>query len=138
VRAAVRHVLLVGMTDTASGVPQQLLGTSDGAVRHPLDPEPGRSTKAAAVLTLGIAAVITGPLLAGLIPATLALVLARETRADLVAAQGYLTGSRQLRAGVALAWTGVALAAVALTIATVLGVIALVNGATHDFPATIN
>jgi (hydroxyamino)benzene mutase len=120
------------MTDTARGVSDQL---RDGA-RHPLDPDPARSTKAAAVLALGIAAVITGPLLGGVVPATLGLRLAREARGDLIAGRGYLTGARQLRAGLLLAWIGLALAAVALVAASVIGIITLANGVTQDFPNT--
>src|SRR5258705_6072089 len=104
------------MTDTARGVPGQL---RDGKVRHPLDPDPARSTKAAAVLALGIAAVITGPLLGGVVPATLGLRLAREARGDLIAGPGYLTGARQLRARLLLAWIGLGLAALALVAANV-------------------
>ena len=44
-------------------------------VRHPLDPEPVRSTKAAAVLALGVASVVTAPVLGGIVPATLGLTL---------------------------------------------------------------
>jgi hypothetical protein len=120
------------MTDTARGVPDQL---RDGA-RHPLDPDPARSTKAAAVLALGIAAVITGPLLGGVVPATLGLMLAREARGDLIAGRGYLTGARQLRAGLMLAWTGLALAVLAVVVASVIGVVTLANGVAQDFPNT--
>jgi hydroxylaminobenzene mutase len=120
------------MTDTARGVSDQL---RDGA-RHPLDPDPARSTKAAAVLALGIAAVITGPLLGGVVPAAVGLRLAREARGDLIAGRGYLTGARQLRAGLVLAWTGLALAILALVTASVIVLITLANGATQDFPTT--
>src|SRR5262245_66411307 len=91
------------MTDTIAA---RDAASSASATRHPLDPEPVRSTKAAAVLALGVAAVVTGPVVGGLIPATLGLALARQARSDLIAGQGYLTGARQLRAGLALAWVG--------------------------------
>jgi hypothetical protein len=103
--------------------------------RHPLDPEPVRSTKAAAVLALGVAAVVTGPLLGGVIPATLGLNMARQARHELVAGRGYLTGSRQLRAGLILAWVGIGLAVAALVTASIIGIIAISNGTT-DFPTT--
>jgi (hydroxyamino)benzene mutase len=90
-------------------------------VRHPLDPDPVRCTKAGAVLALGIAAVITGFFIGGVIPATLALVLARSARADMVAAKGYLTGVRMLRVGTCLAWAGIVLALTAVVIASVIG-----------------
>src|SRR2546423_14217846 len=67
--------------------------------RHPLDPDPVRSTKAAAVLALGIVAALTGFFLGGLVPATLALLLARQARAEQVAAAGFLTGGPALRVG---------------------------------------
>src|SRR2546430_10976040 len=89
--------------------------------RHPLDPDPVRSTKAAAVLALGIVAALTGFFLGGLVPATLALLLARQARAEQLAAAGFLTGGRALRIGVALAWVGIVLAATALVIASIIG-----------------
>jgi hypothetical protein len=106
------------------------------AVRHPLDPDPVRSTKAAAVLALGIAAVITGPLVGGIIPATVALALARQARGELAGGRGYLTGGRRLRVGLILAWVGVALAVTAVVVASVVGLVALVNGTAQDFPDT--
>ena len=60
--------------------------------RHPQDPDPARASKASAVLGLGVVAVLTGPLVGGVIPATIALLLARESRRDLVSAQGFLLG----------------------------------------------
>jgi len=108
------------------------------SARHPMDPDPVRSTKAAAVLALGVAAVITGPLVGGVVPATLGVVLARQARADLIAGRGYLTGARNLRVGLTLAWTGIALAVTALVVASVIGIISLANGVTQDFPDTTN
>ena len=121
------------MTDTAIGAQ-----TPPAALRHPLDPEPVRSTKAAAVLALGIAAVITGPLVGGVVPAALGLVLARQAGDDLVASRGYLTGARHLRAGRTLAWVGIALAVSALVTASILGILSLAAGSGQDFPDTSN
>lgn len=104
--------------------------------RHPLDPDPARSTKAAAVLALGIAAVVTGPVIGGIVPATLGLTLAKQARGDLIAGRGYLTGSRQLRIGLRLLWIGVGLAAVAFVVASIVGLISLANGGPQDFPDT--
>jgi hydroxylaminobenzene mutase len=101
-----------------------------------MDPDPARSTKAAAVLALGVAAVVTGPLVGGIVPATLGLVLARQARGELVAGRGYLTGGRQLRLGLTLAWIGIGLAVAALVVASVVGIISLANGSPHDFPNT--
>jgi (hydroxyamino)benzene mutase len=106
------------------------------AARHPLDPDPVRSTKAAAVLALGVAAVVTGPVVGGIVPATLGLTLARQARADLIASQGYLTGARHLRLGLTLAWVGIGLAVTALVIASVIGLITLASPGGQDFPDT--
>ena len=104
--------------------------------RHPMDPDQVRSTKAAAVLALGVAAVVTGPLGGGVVPATLGLMLARQARSDLVAGRGYLVGERALRLGLVLAWIGIGLAATALVVASVVGLISLANGGAPDFPNT--
>jgi hypothetical protein len=93
------------------------------SVRHPLDPDPVRSSKAGAVLALGVTAAVTGFFLGGLVPATLALLLARQARAEQVAAAGFLTGGRPLRVGVALAWVGIVLAATALVIGSIIGLL---------------
>jgi len=106
--------------------------------RHPLDPDPVRSTKAATVLVLGIAAMVTGPLVGGVVPAALGMVLARQARADLVAGRGYLTGHRQVRLGLVFAWVGIALAAAALVTASVIGIVSLAAGNGQDFPDTSN
>jgi hypothetical protein len=105
--------------------------------RHPLDPDPVPSTKAGAVLALGVAAALTGAMIGGLVPATIALVLAREVRADLRAAGGFLLGSRRLRVGVALAWTGIVLAAAALVVAGVVGLLSLASYG-RDYAPTVN
>ncbi|WP_344078780.1 hypothetical protein [Luedemannella helvata] len=107
-------------------------------LRHPLDPEPVRSTKAAAVLALGVAAVVTAPVVGGIIPATVGLALARQARGDLVDGRGYLTGARQLRAGVILVWIALAIAVGALVAASVVGIISLAGDANsgQDFPPT--
>jgi hypothetical protein len=96
--------------------------TETPELRHPLDPEPVRSTKAGAVLALGIIAAITGFFVGGLIPATIALFMARSARADMTASKGYLTGVRMLRIGERLAWLGIALAAAALVVASMIGI----------------
>lgn len=122
------------MTQTAgeAGAPVGLIGAGR---RHPLDPEPVPSTKAAAVLALGIAAVVTGPLVGGIVPATLGITMARQARADLASARGYLTGGRQVRIGLVLAWVGIALAVAALVAASIVGLLSLAGGG-QDFPDT--
>jgi (hydroxyamino)benzene mutase len=105
--------------------------------RHPLDPDPVASTKAGAVLALGVAAVLTGLAVGGLVPATIALIMARETRRDLRRAGGYLLGGRRVRTGVVLAWTGVVLAATTLVIAIIIGLLHFA-GYGRDYAPTVN
>lgn len=97
--------------------------TSPAALRHPLDPEPVRSTKAGTVFALGLVALVTGPFVGGLVPASIAITLARQARREAFHSHGYLTGAAWLRRGEKLAWAGVALAATALVTAIVIGVI---------------
>ncbi|NJC70125.1 hypothetical protein HC031_10455 [Planosporangium thailandense] len=105
--------------------------------RHPLDPEPVSSTKAGAVLALGIVAAFTGVLIGGLVPATIALVLARQARVDMRGAAGFLVGQRRVRTGVALAWVGIVLAAATLVVASIAGLLHLA-GAGRDYGPTVN
>jgi hypothetical protein len=97
-------------------------------VRHPLDPDPARSSKAGAVLALGIMAAVTGFFVGGLIPATLALLMARDSRREMIAARGYLTGGRRLRVGTTLAWVGIVLAATAIVLAAIVGLLHMAGG----------
>jgi hypothetical protein len=107
--------------------------------RHPDDPDPVRSTKAGAVLALGLFAAVTGLFIGGVVPAVVALVLARQARRDLRAAQGYLTGSRAVRAGEQLAWLGIVLAIAVLTALAVRGIyVATRPDPPHDFAPEMN
>jgi (hydroxyamino)benzene mutase len=95
------------------------------APRHPLDPDPARATKARAVFALGLMATLTGLLIGGVVPATVALHLARQARREAYASAGFLTGAAWLRRGERLAWTGLVLVAVSLVVALVIGVVRL-------------
>ncbi|WP_433529951.1 hypothetical protein ACQPYA_27625 [Micromonospora sp. CA-263727] len=104
------------------------------APRHPLDPDPVRATKARAVFALGLMAALTGLLIGGVVPATLALQLARQARREAYASGGFLTGAAWLRRGEQLAWTGLALVAVSLVVLLVIGVVRLAEAPYgHDF-----
>lgn len=108
-------------------------------LRHPRDPDLAQSSKATAVLLLGMVAVATGGLIGGVIPATVALLLARSARAEIVEAKGYLTGTRVLRIGVRLAWAGILLAITAVVIASIVGILHLATtrgGPDHFAPGT--
>ena len=84
-------------------------------------------------------AFLTGPLVGGLIPAIIALVLAREAHRDILAAQGFLLGGRRLRIGVRLAWVGIALALTVLLVAGVSGLLVLARSSGgHDYAPTVN
>jgi hydroxylaminobenzene mutase len=107
--------------------------------RHPLDPDPVRSTKAYAVFALGLISALTGAFLGGLVPATVAMLLTRQVRRDASASGGYLTGSAWVRRGERLAWLGVVLAATAVVAALVIGIIRLVGSPLgHDFAPSVN
>ncbi len=95
-----------------------------GAVlRHPDDPEPVRASKARAVWWLGLLALVTGPLVAGAVPATVAIGLAGQLRRQAAPSGGFLTGAALARRGERLAWVALALAAVALVAAAVTGLV---------------
>ncbi|TDB70947.1 hypothetical protein [Micromonospora sp. KC721] len=91
--------------------------------RHPLDPDPAPASKARAVFALGLMAALTGLFVGGVVPATVALHLAREARREAYASGGYLTGAARLRRGERLAWTGLVLAALAVVALVVIGVV---------------
>lgn len=111
----------------------------EGVARHPDDPEPVPATKARAVWLLGVVAVLTGPLLGGVVPGTLALLLAREFRRDAHRAGGFLTGAARVRQGERLAWAGILLAAAAVTVAVIVGMFQLAEGPTGThFPANVD
>lgn len=107
---------------------------ANAALRHPLDPDPVRSTKARTVFALGLVALLTGPLVGGIVPASLALLLARQARREAYASRGFLTGAVWLQRGERLAWAAVVLVATALVIAAVAGVVSFASSpGGHDF-----
>lgn len=109
------------------------------ALRHPLDPEPVRSTKAATVFALGIVAVLTGPFVGGVVPAAIALTLSRQARREAYAAGGFLTGAARLRRGERLAWVGIFLAVAAVVVAITVGLLDYASTPPgRDFAPTVN
>lgn len=96
-------------------------------LRHPLDPDVETSTKATGVLVLGIAAATMMFCVGGAVPAALGLWLARYARAEIEEAQGFLTGDKQLRAGVVLSWIALAVSLVVLVVGLI--VVLLTYGA---------
>jgi (hydroxyamino)benzene mutase len=100
---------------------------SAAPTRHPMDPDPERATKARAVFALGLVGFLTGAFVGGVIPATIALLLARQAARDAYAARGYLTGSAWIRRGRRLAWAGIVLALATLVVATIAGLLHLAS-----------
>lgn len=103
--------------------------------RHPLDPDPAPSTKARAVFVLGLLGFLTGGVVGGVVPATIALILARQVRRQAFAAGGYLTGAAWVRRGERLAWAGLALVCTALVVAAIAGLLEIAGTPGQDFDA---
>ncbi|GID96959.1 hypothetical protein Adi01nite_63710 [Amorphoplanes digitatis] len=104
--------------------------------RHPMDPDPAPSTKARAVFALGLVGFLTGAFVGGVIPATIALLLARQVEHQAYSAGGYLTGMVWVRRGRRLAWAGIVLALTTLVVATIAGLLHLAGGPVgQDFGA---
>ncbi|MCW3844674.1 hypothetical protein ONA70_31805 [Micromonospora yasonensis] len=109
------------------------------APRHPLDPEPVRSTKARAVFALGLIGALTGFFVGGVVPSTIALVLARQARREAYASAGFLTGGDWLRRGERLALAGLVLAAFAVVAAVVIGIVRLADTPFgHDYAPNVD
>jgi hydroxylaminobenzene mutase len=118
--------------------PGQVVNSVTG-LRHPLDPDPVRSTKAPAVFALGLVAALTGLFIGGVVPATVALVLAKQARREAYASAGYLTGARWLARGEQLARFGIGLAVATLVVVLVLGILGLAQPPTErDFAPGFN
>jgi hydroxylaminobenzene mutase len=113
--------------------------TDPTGARHPLDPDPVRSSKAYGTFALGLVGALTGFFLGGVVPATVGLLLARQARREAYASGGFLTGVAWVRRGERLAWLGIVLAAAALVIASVIGILGLAGSpAEQDFPPTVD
>jgi hypothetical protein len=68
---------------------------------------PKPSSAAGWSLALGIVGVLTAPLLGGIVPGALAVVLSAAARREIVESAGWLTGSGRLTAGRVLGWIAV-------------------------------
>ncbi|WP_155374077.1 hypothetical protein [Catellatospora vulcania] len=106
--------------------------------RDPADPEPVADSKATAAFGLGLLAAVTGLAVGGIVPATIALALARQAREELHTGEGWRTGAGRVLWAERLAWLGLALAALALLALTVWLFLRGVRFGTHDFPPTID
>lgn len=107
-------------------------------IRHRDDPEPVVDSKATAVYGLGLLAALLGMSVGGIVPGTIALVLARQARADLREGAGWRTGADRIRSGERLAWLGILLAIAA---GIVMVSLAVLDGAwqpQRDFPPGVD
>ncbi|NUR95335.1 MAG: hypothetical protein HOV67_08765, partial [Kribbellaceae bacterium] len=106
-------------------------------MRHPADPDPIRDSKAVAAYALGWIAIVTSPLLGGVVPAVLALALARQARRDIAAGEGWRTGSALVGRGELLARLALGVAVLVVCVAVVVGVLHHAADPAHDFPPSV-
>jgi hydroxylaminobenzene mutase len=101
--------------------------------RHPADPDETPSTKAWAVLALGVVGAALMLCGGGLVPGLAGLVLAGPARRELAASAGFLTGQRSLRAGEILCWIAVGVSAIVI-VAVMIGLLigSVGNGPSYD------
>ena len=105
-------------------------------MRHPDDPDTTPDTKVLAAFCLGVLGATTGLALGGAVPATIALILARQGSRDLAEGEGWRTGARFLVWARRLAWLGLGLAVISL--AVLVAVWLLEDAAVPDFPSTVD
>lgn len=88
---------------------------------------------------LGLLSVLTGPLVGGIVPATVALALAAAFRREAYPAGGFLTGASVVRRGERLAWAGIVLVVLALVTAAVIGLFRYASTPTApEFPPSVD
>ncbi|WP_020520488.1 hypothetical protein [Catelliglobosispora koreensis] len=107
-------------------------------MRHPDDPDVAPDSKAAAALCLGVLGAVTGFALGGVIPATVALVLARQAGRDMDRSEGWLTGATQVLWARRLAWVGIALAVCSVAVIVALRLFQDAGAGYRDFPPTVD
>jgi hypothetical protein len=107
-------------------------------MRHPADPEPVRDTKAVAAYVLGWVALVTGPLIGGIVPAVVALALARQARTEIEAGAGWRTGAKLVTRGERLAWGALGLAILVIGVAVVIAMLRRSANPAHDFPPGVD
>jgi|KBSSwiStaDraftv2_1062776.scaffolds.fasta_scaffold1022857_2 hypothetical protein len=107
-------------------------------MRHLDDPDTVLDSKAVAALGLAVLGVLSAVVVAGVVPATIALVLARQAALELATGRGWRTGARQVIWARRLAWAGLGLALVALAVAVAVHVLQDAGVTGRDFPPNVN
>jgi len=107
-------------------------------MRHPGDPDTVPDTKVIAAFCLGLLGATTGLALGGVVPATVALVLARQGARELEEGRGWRTGARYLLWARRLAWLGVGLAVMSLVILVVVRLLQDASAGVKDFPPNVD
>lgn len=105
-------------------------------MRHSDDPDTTPDTKVLAAFCLGVLGAATGLALGGAVPATVALVLAKQGARELQEGEGWRTGARYLVWARRLAWLGLGLTAISLAILSAVWL--LEDAAVPDFPSTVD
>lgn len=114
-------------------------GPSTPAPPRPPDPEPRRSSKATAVLVLGILGVCLMLCGGGAVPGALALAMSGPARAEIEGSEGFLTGSGMIRTGRVLSWVAVVVGAMVLVGIAVLALLDLADrGSTPTYGDTVD
>lgn len=98
-------------------------------VRHPDDPEPVESTKVVAARLLAAVGIALAPFVGGVIPAFIALILARQGEADIRASEGFLLGASRLPLVRRLAWIAIGIATAVVVAALLVWVVSLARAA---------
>jgi hypothetical protein len=107
-------------------------------MRHPDDPDTVRDSKAVAAFFLALFGLVSAVLVAGIVPATVALVLARQASLELEAGRGWRTGARHVIWARRLGWMGVALALLAFAVVIAVHLLQEAGLAHRDYPPNVD
>lgn len=121
----------------APGHPGPLGDRGPAGERHPADPDEVPSSKAYAVLALGVVGVLLMFCGGGLLPGLAGLALVRPARSEIAAAAGFLTGGKALRSGEILSWIAVAVSAIVI-VAVVIGLLIGSVGSGPQYDENVN
>jgi hydroxylaminobenzene mutase len=98
-------------------------------VRHPDDPEPVESTKVVAARMLAGVGAALSVFVGGVVPAVIALMLARQAEADIRASEGFLLGASRLPGIRRTAWAAIGIAGAIVVAALLVWVLGMARSA---------